>query len=100
MSIEEFRFCYNEWIKKVSQSFTHKFNVNSFILFIILCFRLSNGKQLFYNTKVLPLLQIVQPRSALIVVDVQNDFIAGSLSSSSAVEVGPQLLSWSTDYME
>ena len=36
MSIEEFRFCYNEWIKKVSQSFTHIFNINSVILFIIL----------------------------------------------------------------
>ena len=38
MSVEEFRFCYNEWIKKVSQSFTHKFNFNSVILFIILWF--------------------------------------------------------------
>ena len=38
MSVEEFRFCYNEWIKKVSQSFTDKFNINSVILLIILCF--------------------------------------------------------------
>ena len=40
MSVEEFRFCYNEWIKKVSQSFRclNKFNVNSVILFIILWF--------------------------------------------------------------
>ena len=48
-----------------------------------------------YNSKKyfrVPVLQIVQPRSALIAVDVQNDFIAGSLSSSSAVEVGAVLL--------
>ena len=38
MSNDEFRFCYNEWIKKVSQSFTLKFKVNSVILFIILWF--------------------------------------------------------------
>ena len=38
MSNDEFRFCYNEWIKRVSQSFTLKFKVNSVILFIILWF--------------------------------------------------------------
>ena len=31
--------------------------------------------------------QIVQPRSALVVVDVQNDFISGSLASPRAAEV-------------
>ena len=31
--------------------------------------------------------QVVQPRSALVVVDVQNDFISGSLASPGAAEV-------------
>ena len=64
MSIEEFRFCYNEWIKKVSQSFTLKFKVNSVILFIIPWFLLSNGKRLFHNSKVLSLAIVVADSAA------------------------------------
>ena len=38
MSIEEFRFCYNEWIKKVSQSFRSLKNSMLTLSYIIPCF--------------------------------------------------------------
>ena len=60
MSKQEFAYCWNSWIKKVTMASQQKCANNwSYFLF-----------------------QIVRPVSALIVVDVQNDFISGSLSIS------------------
>ena len=39
------------------------------------------------KTHFLNVVQIVQPKSALVVVDIQNDFISGSLASPGAAEV-------------
>ena len=60
MSRQEFRFCYENWIMK---GLTTPANTSSSACFC--CF------------------QIVQPRSAIIIVDVQNDFISGSLAISN-----------------
>ena len=52
MNIQEFVLCWNKWIKKVV---------------------LLNN----YRLLRLELCQIVRPKSAIIIVDVQNDFISG-----------------------
>ena len=59
MSRQEFRFCYDNWIIKGGPSPPPP-PPGSLCLF-----------------------QIVQPRSAIIIVDVQNDFISGSLAISN-----------------
>ena len=64
ISKEEFSFCYEQWIKKETIDI-----------------------QKILGKVYLSIIQIVQPKSALVVVDIQNDFISGSLSSPSAVEV-------------
>ena len=42
---------------------------------------------MFKLNHTLNIVQIVQPKSALVVVDIQNDFISGSLASPGAEEV-------------
>ena len=59
MGLQEFVFCWNMWIKKVTD------------VMLIGIDTLSKVRQ------------IVRPKSAIIIVDVQNDFISGSLSISN-----------------
>ena len=59
MSKQEFVFCWNGWIKKVN-NFAGQFHKDNHFQ----C-------------------QIVRPRTAIIIVDVQNDFISGSLAIST-----------------
>ena len=54
MSKQEFVYCWNGWIKKVTEANPDHHNNYS--------------------------LQIVRPTTAFVIVDVQNDFISGSLA--------------------
>ena len=58
LSKQEFVFCWNEWIKKASMK-------NAMVGVIQ------------------AVLQVARPSTAFIVVDVQNDFISGSLAISN-----------------
>ena len=61
MSRQEFKFCYDNWIMKGEFPAAAAAGLPVSVL----------------------LFQIVQPRSAIIIVDVQNDFISGSLAISN-----------------
>ena len=63
MNKEEFIYCWNNWIKKVCSIFSRCFS--------------PKPETLSRNFK------IVRPISALIIVDVQNDFISGTLAISN-----------------
>lgn len=58
---DEFQFCWNNWIKTVNRFLSHVYFFFHLIIF----------------------LKIVRPVSAFLVVDVQNDFISGSLNISN-----------------
>ena len=58
LSKQEFVFCWNEWIKKASMT-------NSMMIMVQM------------------VMQVARPSTAFIVVDVQNDFISGSLAISN-----------------
>lgn len=64
---EEFQFCWNHWIKTV-------------MLKILLNFFWSNIDK---KCILLSRTQIVRPINAFLVVDVQNDFISGTLNISN-----------------
>ena len=71
MAKDEFTYCWNNWIKKVRKIRERKArDINISVLKF--CWPLF----CFYP-------QIVRPVSAIIVVDVQNDFISGSLAISN-----------------